>query len=188
MNTWRLSVAYRDFRLMFGSTNRSPNFTRLFFGDLSAGMHLTEERRGDLAIFHEAGHIYAHAAHWDNFNDALTDLYADLFATSYIRTSRADLSAVLPIEVPTRVKQPHISRLDGWNLLSDELGVKTFDWFELQLVRMASFVTSPRNLKDLVSMLQAKFPADEAGMSEQMAERFCLMHAGLCAFLRQTLR
>ena len=184
MNTWRLSVAYRDFRLMFGLTNRSPNFTRLFFGDLGAGMHLTEERRGDLAIFHEAGPIYAHAAHLDNFNDALTNL----FATSYIRTSRANLSAVLHIEVPTRVKQPHISRLDGWNLLSDQLDVKTFDWFELQLVRMASFVTSPRNLKDLVSMLQAKFPADEVVMSEQVAERFYLMHAGLCAFFRQTLR
>ncbi len=58
-------------------------------GSLASGVEGSKELRGDLMLFHEAGHIYADAAKLENIHDALTDLYADLFATSYIRAKAA---------------------------------------------------------------------------------------------------
>jgi hypothetical protein len=153
-----------------------PDSFASYPGQIS-GAHLAAKL--DFISFHETGHLFQHALKLHSPDLFMQEFDATLFATAYALATHPELITAT-LHSRSAAKQRYTS-FEDMDLIYIGVGFGNYDWFQIEMLRLAVFFAKGQDLATLVSKLRAAFPAGQFLTTQQIFAKTDAIRPGFLA-------
>ncbi len=121
-------------------------------------------------LFHEMGHVIAHALGIGSSNFWVNELIASVIMAGYIRAERPQFAGFQSGMPPRFANANHYRTLTDFDNLYFDMGQLDYLWFHFHIARIADYLVSgPDGLAMVVEALRREFPASPRRERETVA-------------------